>query len=108
MTQYQTEAQFQEAFVEWLTLHRWTVHAERPARTKDGWRTAIMGRAGFFDLVALRDGVLLLAELKSEQGRMTEDQEHWAREAVRHIDGKRTWAVCLRPSDWPWIEEHLA
>ena len=109
MTPHQSEAEFQATFIEWLELHRWTVHAERPARSDKGWRTPIQGRPGFFDVVAVKDGTLLLAELKSETGRVTEDQQHWITSAC-HVARSRSciMVMLLRPSDWPKIAALLS
>ena len=107
MTQYQSEAQFQEAVIEYAKARGWLVHAERPARSDKGWRTPVQGDAGFPDLVLARNGVVLLWELKSERGRPSEAQEKW----IRAIEPKAQLmprAIMLKPSNWPWIEEVLA
>ena len=77
----------------WLFVHF------RPARTDRGWRTAMEGDKGFPDLVLARGGVVILAELKSEKGRVSPDQEYWIKAA-----GAQVW----RPSDWPKIQKVLA
>ena len=55
----------------WLAAHF------RPAMTQHGWRTAVQGNAGFPDLVLVRGKRLIFAELKSEKGKLTEEQSAW-------------------------------
>lgn len=49
----------------------------RPARTARGWRTPLEGDPGFPDLVLIRDGQLLVREVKSGSGRLTHEQMAW-------------------------------
>ena len=98
-----TEASFQKQVIDLAQLCGWLVHAERPARTKDGsWRTPIQGMAGWPDLVLVRERVLFV-ELKSARGTLSPEQEQWR--AVLRTAGAdaRLW----RPSDWPEIEATL-
>lgn len=62
-----------------LHHHRWLVHHDRPARTNQGWKTAIEGDKGFPDIVAVhpRTGITMFLELKSAKGRLTEEQTEW-------------------------------
>lgn len=72
-----TEAQWQATVVELAQLHGWSVVHHRPARTDQGWRTAVSyDGAGWPDLILLRDR-LVVAELKSARGRLTPDQQAW-------------------------------
>jgi hypothetical protein len=82
-------------------LNGWRVHHGRPARTHAGWRTAVEGHAGLPDLVLARDGVVILAELKSQRGQPTDDQARWLAAAGVHA---RLW----RPADWPDILAQLS
>ncbi len=54
----------------------WTWAHFRPAMTSKGWRTPVSGPmgAGFPDLILCRGDRLVLAELKSQDGRLTPDQ----------------------------------
>lgn len=69
----------------------------RPARAKvkgkETYRTPYRGDKGFPDLVLSRAGVVLLVELKSETGKLSPDQEFWAK-AIG--ESYRLW----RPHDW--------
>lgn len=99
----QTEAEFQRAVCEALTILNWRWCHFRPARSKRGWRTAISGHAGFPDLVAVRRDRVLFVELKSERGRLSEAQVEW----LEKLTAAGFEAAVWRPSDWPAIEEVL-
>ena len=99
-----TENEFQNAIITlaedtgWLWYH-----------TYDSRRSP----AGFPDLVLVRDGYLILAELKTQRGEMTEEQEEWAHELrlvqkglnifvddVAFSRPRRVRYFVWRPSDW--------
>ena len=61
-----SERQLQEAIIEAAELHGWMVY-----HTYDSRRS----KAGFLDLMMVRDGVLLALELKTESGRLTPEQQ---------------------------------
>lgn len=83
-------------------LHRWRVHHSRPALDRRGrWRTPLEGDPGLPDLVLARAGVVLLAELKSDTGTVTDDQAKWLEQAGPQ---GRLW----RPRDWPAILAELS
>lgn len=86
-----SEEELQDSVIELATTLGWLVHAERRARTANGWRTPVQGFKGFPDLVLAREHVTLFAELKSEVGKLTPEQLVWA-EAL----GTTVW----RPRDW--------
>jgi VRR-NUC domain-containing protein len=95
-----TEFQFMGRIIEFAVLHKWMVNHQRPAKTKDGWRTATQGHAGFPDLVLARRGVLILAEVKSDSGKLSALQERWLAELGPH---GRIWF----PKDWAKIMQEL-
>jgi hypothetical protein len=103
-----TERRFQGLVIEYARLRGWLVHHTRPAlRQSGGWSTPIQGDAGFPDLVLARRGALLLVELKSAKGRLSEPQRRWA-EAFRG----EGWGTAVqyrlwRPDDWPQVLEEL-
>jgi len=90
----ETEAQFQHAVIELAQTLGWRVAHFRPARTSHGWRTPVQGDPGFPDLVMVRAGKIVFAELKSERGKLSADQQAW-------IDA--TGGYLWRPSDWRQI-----
>lgn len=55
----------------------WWAHHCRPARTAHGWRTPVQGNAGFPDLILVRDGWLIAAELKRQREKPTAAQGEW-------------------------------
>ncbi len=89
----------------------WHVAHFRPARTKQGWRTAMTGDKGFPDIVAARDGVHVFAELKTDKGRTSPEQTGWLdalswnRQSMRTPDWEPTLVCLWRPSDWEQIVE---
>ena len=77
----------------------WMVFHPRPARTAQGWRTAGQGTPqGFPDLCLALDGVVLHVELKSEKGRLSDEQKDW----LHHTNG-----AVWRPRNWSAICEVL-
>jgi len=96
-----SEESFTNSVIEYAQLQGWLVHHDRPARTDKGWRTAIQGDAGFPDLVLLRGGLFIFAELKTGKGKVTAEQKRWM-DAIRPLPGvlKFVW----RPDDWDEIE----
>ena len=90
----ETEADFQNTVIELAELHRWLVY-----HTHDSRRSA----PGFPDLTMVRDGKLVFAELKTEQGLLTDDQWNW----VEELRQARQLMYVWRPSDWREIEEIL-
>lgn len=99
----QKEADLQRAVIELAQLLGWRVAHFRPARTAQGWRTAVAGDgAGFPDLV-LTKATVLYAELKAQKGRVSPDQAAW-HDALRAAGQE---VVVWRPSDWAAIEARL-
>lgn len=75
-----TEADWQRTVIDTARLFGWRVAHFRPARTKHGgWVTPVAADGkGFPDLVLARDRVIF-AELKTQKGKPTPDQDAWAR-----------------------------
>jgi len=87
----------------------WKVAHFRPAKTAKGWRTAVQGDGkGFPDIICLRRGVILVAELKVGKNKETPEQEVWLDE-FRHAEDYHGWVKVYvwRPEDWKTIEEVL-
>ena len=93
-----TEAEFQTLVIDYAHLMGWRVAHFRPAQTGKGWRTAMQGDPGFPDLVLARNGVVILAELKSEKGQLSASQLQWSIVAD---------ALVWRPSDWSDVQKIL-
>lgn len=72
-----TEAELQQLLTEALDLGGWRWVHFRPARTEHGWRTAMSGSVGWPDLFAVRGGVALAIEVKSQRGTVHAEQHAW-------------------------------
>jgi len=90
-----------EAVIQLARVLGWKTAHFRPARTEQGYRTAVQGDGkGFPDLVLVHPGraELLVVELKSETGRLTREQEAWLA-GFETVLGR--WRVQIwRPHDW--------
>ena len=105
----ETEAQFSSWVEDALTLYGWRWYHSRPARTARGWVTALSGSPGFPDIVAVRDAEVIFAELKTEKGRLGEEQKQWLG-AFNNASYQRSGAFGVyvwRPSDRERILEIL-
>lgn len=96
-----SEAAFQRIVIETAQWYRWRVTHFRPVKVREGkWATPLEGDPGFPDLALARCGQVILAELKTNRGQPTDDQEKWLTELG--VFG-RVW----RPRDWPEILREL-
>jgi hypothetical protein len=95
-----TEAQFQERVCDLARMTGWHVTHFRSVYTGGRWRTPLTGHPGFPDLVLARSGALIVAELKTDTGRLTPEQRSWLASLGPHA---RVW----RPRDWPAIAAEL-
>ena len=105
------EAAFTTQVIQLAQLHGWRVHHQRPGRTATGWRSSIQGHPGLPDLIMIRNGALIVAELKMPKGKLTREQSVWL-EAFKEVkcgpgDGYLMVTVWT-PDDWPEIERILA
>ncbi len=91
-----TEAEFGKQIEDLFKLYGWRWCHFRPAQTAHGWRTAISGDLGFPDYVAVKGAQLLIPEIKSHTGKLSDAQESW-RQVLDNVPGKpyRLW----RPED---------
>jgi len=105
----QTEKQFMAAVVQYAKLKRWKVyHTYSSIRSEKGFPDLTLcrvdhkykwsGRANHS-----KPGRIVFAELKSEKGRLTPEQEHWLEDLACCPCEVYLW----RPSDWKKIEETL-
>ena len=102
-----SESDFQGWVIDVAHLYGWRVMHSRPARRADGsWRTAIAGDVGFPDCVFAHPirGLFLVAELKSQKGRVTLEQGVWL-EALQ-VAGVR--AEVWRPASRDYILKLLS
>lgn len=93
-----SEADLQRGVLDMARVLGWRSLHLRPARTAHGWATAVSGDGvGFPDLLLARGPRLVVAELKSDRGRLTDEQLAWL-EALSDA-GAETYI--WRPGDYP-------
>lgn len=98
------EKELVSVLVDYASLNGWRVHHCRPAVNRRGeWSTPIQGDKGFPDLILARQGMILVREVKTEKGRLTEAQHSWLA-AFGVPEPLGVW----RPSDWNRIRDELA
>lgn len=102
-----SEARFLREVIALAKANGWRTAHFLPSTNRRGhWRTAVQGDGrGFPDLVMLRGSVLVVAELKVKDGRLSEHQKAWmsallSLPAVSHV---KVWY----PDDWSEIERVL-
>ena len=99
------EAQFQAQVIHLAKVNHWMVFHPAKVQGRDGiWRTALAGNKGWPDLaLAHKDRGFILAELKSDTGKMSFDQQLW----LTHL---APWAECYvwKPKDLDAIAERLS
>ena len=92
-----SEDEFTNQVIAVFQLHRWkVVHFDR-ARKKDGsWRTPLRGDPGSPDILAARNGQVLLAELKVNKNKPSQFQSEW----LKHCG---EYGFLWYPRDWDEI-----
>ncbi len=101
-----SERDLQNAIVDAARLYGYLVFHTRPAISAKGWRTPVQyDGKGYPDLTMVgtkRPFRVIFAELKSEKGKLTRQQEQWLT-GLERVD-----AVCdnvsvhvWTPADWP-------
>lgn len=92
-----TEEQLQDAVIELAQLLGYLVAHFRPALTARGWRTPVQGNGrGFPDLVLVRPGRVIYAELKAHAGTVSPDQQVW----LDRLRGGGAEVYLWRPRHW--------
>lgn len=104
-----SERDWQNQVIQLAKLYKWKVHAERPARTKHGWKTPIQGDVGFPDLVLVRGDRLIFAELKTQKGQLSQEQENWyiALSSVAYEREEHIQVEVWRPKDFEEVQKIL-
>lgn len=74
------EIEFEQAVVDLAHMFGWRVASFRPAGTGKGWRTPVKyDGKGYPDLTLVHPtGYIIFAEMKSDKGRTSPDQDNWA------------------------------
>lgn len=100
MSATMSEADWLSRVISYAERQGWMVCHFRSARTANGWRTPVQGQPGCPDLILARDGVVLLAELKAQQGRATPGQRAWLAAAGGN-------GYLWKPSQWLEVQHTL-
>jgi VRR-NUC domain len=100
-----SEADWSRRVLDAAKLFGWRFAHFRPAQTVKGWRTAMQGDKGWPDLVLLRPPRLILAELKSDTGRVSPEQSDWIAQ-LAEVPGLEVYI--WRPSNWEIVYTTLA
>ena len=90
-----SEAKWQDTILQSARLQRWLAY-----HTYDSRRST----PGFPDLILVRPPRIVVAELKTEHGRLSNDQRKWLAH-FNECPGVETYV--WRPSDWKQVEEVL-
>ncbi len=97
-----SEAEWQKQVIDLAHVYGWTVAHFRPARTAHGWRTPVSADGkGFPDLVLVRHDELIFLELKSDTGRLSNEQKDWL-EKLSKVPGISV--ALLKPSQFGDLE----
>lgn len=109
-----SEADFTRQVVELLQYRGWLVYHALPAVTGRGRHlTPTQGDTGFPDIVAVRDGTIVVLELKRHGRFPTEGQERWLGHFCNAQLDRFHRTVTVRPVlhcgwatplDWDWLE----
>ena len=101
-----TEYAWQLQVIAFARLHGWRVAHFRPGMNRRGeCQTAVQGDGvGFPDLVLVKPGKCIVAELKSDEGRVSEEQRVW----LRAFEAAGVPAYTWRPRDWSEVVEVLS
>jgi hypothetical protein len=97
---FASEAAFTNATVELFTMAGWRVHHDRLKQN-------VQGHAGFYDIVAVRRGRVVFAELKMPGKYPEKEQQDWLDAALQPL-GEAMVAMpiisaCWYPEDWDRI-----
>ena len=102
-----SENDFLKAVLDLADLRGWLCYHSRPGLTQSGrWRTPAQGNGavGFPDLVLVRKGQIVFAELKTNKGKVSDAQTHW----LHTLAAQSNISVFVwRPCDMEWIERRL-
>jgi hypothetical protein len=101
-----TERDFTDQVIQLASRLGWLCLHIRPGRTVAGWRTCVQGQGkGFPDVLAVHkvSGRIFVAELKSNHGRLSPEQEIW----LQLFRAAGIPAYVWTPKNWGAIEDVL-
>jgi hypothetical protein len=91
------EAELQTSVIALARVMGWRVAHFRPAKTWQGWQTPVGADGkGWPDLLMVRPGQILAAELKSAEGTVTTNQHLW----LNALESAGVPTYVWRPKDW--------
>ncbi len=98
-----SEKDLQNAIVDAARLYGYVAFHSRPAITGKGWRTPVQyDGKGFPDLVLVGRERVVFAEIKSDRGKPTAEQEQWLAGLERVAQLTPSVDVYVwSPQDWP-------
>lgn len=100
-----SETDLQKVVMRYALDKGWRRKHDLPCRMPDGKvRTAFQGDPGFPDFIAVRRGVLVIAEFKREKGHTSDAQDLWLRD-LTEVPGVEVHV--WRPRHWPAIKALL-
>ena len=85
--------------------NRWRVahHHDSRRQVKPGVHVGDRDAAGIPDLMLVRDDQLVFVELKSEHGKLTENQRQW----IKDLEATPAEVYVWRPGSWGEVERVL-
>ena len=89
-----TERELQKAVIQLAETTGWMVYHVQNVKGHLRAKTSV----GFPDLIMIRDGQLVVAELKSEKGKLSQEQIHWLT-SFNWLD-KNCRVFVWRPEQW--------
>lgn len=99
-----SESEFLDQVIALAHVYRWFCVHFRPARTADGWRTAVSGDGkGWPDVFAVSGSQRWAAELKVGKNKPTGEQTEW----LKRLETAGIPAYLWTEIDWPEIESVL-
>lgn len=101
-----TEADCQKTIVAAAIMLGYRVHHTRPAQTRRGWRTPMIGHVGFPDLVIAGHGRIWFVELKRKPNKVDDPQQHWL--AALTLAGADARVVWVPDGQQSFIDEMTA
>lgn len=90
--EFRNERAFTDATIDLFRMNGWKVHHARGNQYR-----LVQGHRGLPDIVAVREGRLLFAELKHGNGQTSTDQENWLYE-LKKVPGAEVFL--WRERDW--------
>lgn len=105
-----SEKDFQAAVLDYAKARGWRCHwMRRNAMVNKAGKWHALGTAGWPDVVAVRNGVVVALELKSETGTATQEQKDWIVELAQIGCNEcgRAGTMIARPEDAALIMEWL-